>query len=467
MARILFSTHSSSSFAGNAKDCFTEEFINVLIRNGHEVLYFQNNELYSCSNVSNDIFDDVKDVVRQAIESFRPELILTFNNALPGDDVLEYTNVPVLVYPADMTCFWRGKKALLKNLDRYYFLAVSEKLTDDIKKDIRPSVHRIIPFGHVTDMQKVDIMQDIAISFVGSIANYSPCTVNFWKSLADDDIETEQKEIVKDSYYKALDRFSSNTGCDMGFNMNRYITYGPHLTQDEINRESIFLLTCRERVKTLSELSELGLRIFGFPNQWPQAFQFDHVLFRCFSFIPSVTYEQNKVTYNRSKVSLNLYHANHTDGFSWRVCDILASNAVLLSNRKKDLETLLEGYLPLPMYETPAQAKDIAIKLINDDVWRRELTLSCQEMINDKCRFERYFPGIQSEIKAFKSDTKQGGSLQEFQIPVVDKDVSIFQGRIMDKIIYKLIKHFAKRLFRKKIINDFFIQLAKPNVRGF
>ena len=110
MARILFTTHSSSYFAGNAKDCFAQEFINVLVRNGHKVLYFQNNKLYSGSKVLNNIFDEAKDAVRQSIEAFKPELILTFNNALPGDEVLEYTNAPVLVYPADMTCFWRGKK---------------------------------------------------------------------------------------------------------------------------------------------------------------------------------------------------------------------------------------------------------------------------------------------------------------------------------------------------------------------
>ena len=355
------------------------------------------------------------------------------------------------------------QKALLKNLDRYYFLSVSEKLTDDIKKDIHPCAHRIIPFGHVTDMQKLDIAQDIAISFVGSIANYSPSSIMFWHNLVkNDSIDAAQKEVIKDNYYKALDEFSSNTGGDMGFDINRYINHRLHLTKDELNQETIFLLTCRERIKTLSELSQFGLRIFGFPNQWPQAFQFDYSLFRCFTFIPSVTYEQNQITYNRSKISLNLFHANHTDGFSWRVCDILASNAVLLSNKKKDLERLLEGYLPLPMYETSAEARDIATRLINDDVWRKELSLSCQQMINDKCRFERYFPGIQSEIQIFKSDTKQAGCLEEFKIPVACADASVFRGGIVDKMIYKLIKHFSKRLQDKRIIDDFSMQLKTP-----
>ena len=97
---------------------------------------------------------------------------------------------------------------------------------------------------------------------------------------------------------------------------------------------------------------------------------YNYELFRRFDFSMSVSLAHATRNYNRSKISLNLPHAHAREGFSWRVCDILASNVVLLSNRQPDLLQLCKGKVDLPTYESKAEARDIAKALLADPVWR-------------------------------------------------------------------------------------------------
>ncbi|GAB7269608.1 hypothetical protein DZS_10010 [Dickeya ananatis] len=98
--------------------------------------------------------------------------------------------------------------------------------------------------------------------------------------------------------------------------------------------------------------------------------------------------------------------------FSWRVCDILASNAVLLSCPQPDLLKLSKGYVDLPTYESPAEARDLATKLLNDPVWRKDLALGSQQMIDDKCRFEPKFKLIQDAIPGVNMFSDKAGNVE-------------------------------------------------------
>lgn len=445
MANVVVCALSNTSFTEECyKDCFVEQLINSFIRNGNNVLYIPYFRMgYSKHSEAQ---------IKSKLVSFRPNLVIAFNNALPSKNLFEFLDVPILSYASDTTHFWLNKEAILKNIDRYWFASVSAITANEIQNTLNPHPDRNFVIGYATDMRAESIEQDIPISFVGSIANFSPNTTKFWDRIIDHIPDWAEKDRIKTAYFHALDQFSADTSTDMQFNINQYLRNVDICSKDRLNQETVFLLTCRERFKTLSALAEVGgLTIFGYPNQWPTAFQFDYNLFRCFTFQPSITFKQNLRTYNRSIVSLNLYHANHTDGFSWRVCDILASNAVLLSNKKKDLETLTKGYVDLPMYESSSEAKQLAKKLLGDKVLRTEICDASHRMINDKCRFERYLQIINERISNIKlsiSD-KQEGILEELSlVPRTDSD------SLLDKIAYKFTKHFSKILVRKGIIYD-------------
>lgn len=414
MANVLLSTYSNVTWTHvRYHDSFIQGFINALKRNGNNVMVVRTNEFLTdqISATPRTWMDTVK--ITQRVQAFKPDLILTFNNSLPCPQVIESTTCPVLVYASDAPSFFVAKHLIQKHQERYYFLDLTEKVTAALKHEfpyIKPSHY--IPFGHATDLRATDIPQDIDLSFVGSIGNYSQGVIDYFKNFDSlgNTPSSLNPNILKDEFFQALDLFQENSMEEFEFDF-------PHASHPlkNISPQILLMLTCKLRFETLSQLTDLGLKIFGYPTSWAQVLQYNHQLFRCFDYTLNVSLEHSTNTYNRSKVSLNLPHGQTTDGFSWRVCEILASNAVLLSNRKQDLLNLMHGYADLPTYTSPAEARDLAQKLLADPALRRDLSLASQQMINDKCRFEAKFQTIQSAIGNLTLLSAQEGSFSTLE----------------------------------------------------
>lgn len=464
MAKIFLSARAPvANVKEKGKDSFLEGFINSLVRTGNDVMYIEVNRIITSFNDTTIKEDIDSNAVLEKIIEFNPDLILSFNNLiLMTTDLLEKTDCPILVYPADVTPFWADKHLISKYKDRYYFLDATQKITEAIKKEFEVGDDRIIPFGHVSDLRAKDIEQDIDISFVGNIGNYSHIIVNYMKSIGVKKIDADEKNKIKDDFFHELDRWKKNTAEPFNFDFP--------LADYDMSKTApsalILMLTCEKRFKILSNLTDLGLRVFGHFPALSESIPYDYNIMRCFDYHKNVGLEDSTYNYNRSKVSLNMPHGQTTDGFSWRVCDILASNAVLLSNRKQDLVDLMKGYADLPMYESPAEARELAIKLIKDDIWRKELSLASQQMIEDKCRFELYFKGIEEKIGSISLFSENQGNTffyykDSFQLPPQEKAPSstnniAIKGQRMsfaDKIYYKLWKHIYKRLKKKELLS--------------
>jgi hypothetical protein len=123
----------------------------------------------------------------------------------------------------------------------------------------------------------------------------------------------------------------------------------------------------------------------------------------------------------------------------------------------------MKGYVDLPIYDSPQQARELAIKLLKDDEWRKDISLASQKMIEDKCRFERYFKGMEQAITGLDitSSNKEGTFKnlyhRDYKEPVIDgkisiKAVEIDKPNIITKYKYKIWKHLDKNLRKKGII---------------
>lgn len=159
------------------------------------------------------------------------------------------------------------------------------------------------------------------------------------------------------------------------------------------NRSTVLLAllslsSCNNKFAVLSELSSLDMEIHGFPYTWPFSMVYNKNIFKKFNYDLSVTIKQNELNFNKAKLSLNVPNATPGKGLSWRVTDILATSSVLLTFYSETLESMLDGYIKLPMYNSSREAKDLALKLLKDDIYREELSLACNTMIEEKCRFE-------------------------------------------------------------------------------
>lgn len=443
MARILLSVFSNSVFGRDTQyqmDCFCEQYANVLKRNGNEILYFQSN--LNSVYLKNKFLEGVdKNTIKDTILKFNPELILTFNNVLP-EDVLSYTNCPVLLYVADTCAFWNEIDDIEKNKERYWFTSPTEKVTKEYKERLKIPEDRILPFGYATDMVNIDIKQDTNITFLGSIGSFSDYITNYFnKVIEKPGLSSEQKNSLKNEFFSNFDKIKENTLQNVDFNITGY-------NNQMFQTAAILAITCKKRFETLCALSDLGLKIKGISGQWIKAFQYNYDLYKNFEYGYSISYEQNKITYNSSKITLNPPHANSSDGFSWRVTDILASNSALLSVKKKDLIDLSKGYIDLPMFESPLEAREIALKLLGDEKYRKDIVLACNKMMDDKCRFEKYLKLMEEYIPNIKCFLNKEGSFEMLDIKVKHKN----KLPLMDKIRYKIWHHQDKILRKKGII---------------
>ncbi|MDJ0625424.1 MAG: hypothetical protein QNJ31_03560 [Candidatus Caenarcaniphilales bacterium] len=417
MANIIVSAFSNVTWTKQTyHDSFIEGFINSLRRCGNNLLSLRVNDfVIGGPNSTNKIFfDQAKFEIK--IKEFQPDLIVVFNNTFPTEKILQVTNCPIACFASDSPAFFSQKNLIDKYLDRYQFFNFSNDTFKSIpewfpliKKD------QLHMFGHATDLKAQKIEQDINISFVGSIGNYSHKLIDYFKFLEGRlrrDSSTLDPNKIKNDFYESLDEFIK----DPLKSFEYYFYDGAIYKDSPIEPQIILMLTCKQRFQILSELTDLGLKIFGFPGSWSETIQYDYELFRCFDYNLSVSLDHSTYNYNRSKISLNLPHGHACEGFSWRVCDILASNAVLLSNPQPDLVKLMRGYVDLPMYQNKSEARELAIKLLKEKNWRKEISLASQKMIEDKCRFEKKFHEMQQIFSGIQLFTDKKGNLDSLSI---------------------------------------------------
>lgn len=407
MAKIVISATSNVNWTKEKYiDSFVQGMINALVRSGNDVLNIRANDF-----IVRNISLANKRKLSKKILDFKPDLFITFNNVLPYRELIDELDCPVACFAADSCAFFSNQDLIKKHLEKYYFFNFSnDTIAPFYERYPFVAKDRIILFGHVSDLRAVDMPQDINISFIGSIATWNKDFPNYFKALYNDknvyDTEYDLNQ-VKDKFFAELDRFEKNPlshfDCDLP-------EYQSHILPPD--QAAILLLTGKMRFDILNKMTDLGLKIFGVPSVYADTIIYNYDLFRCFDYSTNATMEHATFNYNRSKISLNLPHAHTKEGLSWRVCDILASNAVLLSSRQPDLVKLLNGYCDLPMYESPAEARDLAIKLLGDDTWRKDLAAACQQMIDDKCRFEHKFKIMEDVIPGLSLFSSNAGFVE-------------------------------------------------------
>lgn len=76
-------------------------------------------------------------------------------------------------------------------------------------------------------------------------------------------------------------------------------------------------------------------------------------------------------------------------GFSWRVCDILASNSMLLANSTDDLVKLFGGIVPT--FDNAEELRDKSQYFLMHDKERKEIVKTCQQFIDKNHRYENVF----------------------------------------------------------------------------
>ena len=98
------------------------------------------------------------------------------------------------------------------------------------------------------------------------------------------------------------------------------------------------------------------------------------------------TLKHNQDAYNSAKIGININHLQARSGFSWRVCDIMASNACLVSEYRPNFDKYFAD-IGLPYFDNPYDARTICKQLLTDENYRLDLVRASQQVIDKNFRF--------------------------------------------------------------------------------
>jgi hypothetical protein len=347
MSNILL-TYAVSSLGGVLRDvCFHEGLIKSLCACGNNVMRIFTNDLTEkCWDGTNKFprFID-KNKALKDIDDFAPDIIIAFNfSCIEGLD-RRYA-CPIIVMEADSSLYYNDKYYLTENQDRFIFTNTGEKTLEDTQKRLKlsPSARcGIIPFATAVESDD-NIKIDKNISFIGSYF------YNIWPPI-------RLHKMNREDFLNSI-----------------------------TDKEMLWAKTVEERILTLNSISDLDLYVYG-QNMWRETAC--HFLMLGGSYVNKTVYSlaHNQDIYNTSRICLNINHKQAIDGFAWRVMDIMASNGCLLTNPNAGIAAFTKGYVDIPTYHSPAEARDLAEKLLKDEAWRRDIVQASQACIADKGRW--------------------------------------------------------------------------------
>ena len=438
MANILISYFSDYGEA--MYDAITD----VLLKNGNNIFRFNiNTPAVSISSWGG--YSKISDKsVRKKICDFKPQIVLNFNHSLPVeiyDDLSE--DCKICVIDADNpNTFW-NKQLHLKTARKYVYLGLQSysKTMYENYLGRALSSFEYMYFPPATVVKRETLKQDKNISFIGS--NFYPMSIPPFET----DFYTSEGlklyEAIKKEYYISLSEVKK---------ICQTQNYAWLLEQVRA------FYTGQERLKYLQQLTDLGLIFYGL-RWWKNIAYYDFELACCFNEKVIRTLAENQWVYNTSKISVNISHPQAKSSFSWRVMDIMASNACLLMEDKPDWRDLFEKYLSPEtleniIYTDRFDMREKAKKLLADEKLRQRCIRELNNAIEQNGRWEKRFAKLQ-EFVGIPLMNQSGTGAFFFLKNECDCNKADTKN-VSSTILYKQKKNFLKRINVKKRTKLFF-----------
>lgn len=378
MAKVLVAFYNGiDSNDINAIPCFYESFIEGLRKAGNDVLVFTQ-PFFGLAEYDN--IDECPDVKRNIID-FNPELCIVFNYAFC--DISDIVDCPIVVYEVDSPIYYGNKSVLRRKKDRFiYFVPASDSI-NKIKGLFGVDESKIFIVSHFTEIranQEYECDQ-ANISFIGT---------NFYqeKNWYKDFLSVEPNEelyIYHKAYYEWLRK---NPTADINTFWNAidgtlFSGFKNVFSQSEV----MHTLSAEKRLQVLSAIEPLGLRIYGTKN-WREQYYCNTALNMAYDPTTIYSRKHNQDVYNSSKIGISVSHVQAQDGFPWRIMDIMASNACIVSDYHSGYEREFpEVVRIMPIYENQGEAYVWCKKLLEDEPLRKDTVERCQSVIDERFRF--------------------------------------------------------------------------------
>lgn len=371
MAKVFLSFYNGIQDKNNpyAVACFYEAFINGLIKAGNDVLVHLHNYFLG---------DDRQLTLelKKQIDDFNPDLAILFNNSLGGGNIYKVCQCPVLIYEVDSPIYYQNKEELKRDKDDIFFISCQEESIEILKSEFGIADNKIVlvPFFSEIIAKPMEMKHNIV--FLGSKFH-----TNRIYQFVRDGVTIEEQEI----FYALLKDIEQNPFINIEELSKRY-----NIT-DKIQRHLnipyyVAALSDKNRTNVLANISDLGLSIYG-NSQWIKYETNDPYLTLRYNPKKLYSLKHNEDLYNSAKIGININVIQAVSGFSWRVCDILASNACLVSEYKSKLKSLFPK-VPIPTFTNAYEARQTVKDLLANENKRLDIVSAANEAIEKGFRLK-------------------------------------------------------------------------------
>lgn len=385
MANILISHFSTIVENGRfTPGCFFEGLAKSFQEGGHNVKHMISTSFIPKPwNGTNTMYKDVKrQRLIQDIRDFSPDLCIFANNSVP-EAVYEATDCPVIILLSDTAAFLNDKE-LIKNKsygNRIHFYAPFKRDIHEIETFFGKDAGKILHLLPATSVEAETIPVDKNISFIGSNFQNDKRLENLILDFPD------RKRLLQ-----ILSIIRHNTSLPDILSEKEANFIESYLPTSHF----IHMFSARDRILTLSLMTEEGLSLYGATN-WHETSQHFPDIAASFDQKKVYSLKHNQDIYNSSKICLSVSHSQASDGFPWRIMDIMASNGCLLSDRKQGIADFSKDYVDIPMYESPLEARELARRLLKDEILRKEIIDGSQRCIAENGLWKHRFNEIEQQ----------------------------------------------------------------------
>jgi len=376
-------------------------------KRGHRVLnLITNNFIVDPWNGENTpISNDEEKRVLSSLKKFNPDLIISFNNS-KLDKVVKFFDCPIVICEADTPEYFSSKKDLKRNSDRYYYFYFTKNGKKKIISQYGASEKKIFYISNATAVKNKAERKINDIVFIGTLYDRFK-------------IESKKNKINFLNYRSSIQRYEALKKLDV-FNLKIYT-----------NRVPSLYLDFKNKIETK----------------------------------PIYSLQQLEKIYNSSLIGFNISHAQaKNECYSWRVLDILASNALLMCEEnnflKKDFGKKISRQLYSSKYDLYKKVKFI---LKNKNFVKDQVCFQ-NDIINKKFRWKQRIQYIES-IFNLKVESSTKNKIRN-QVIVLNRNTKIkynfltkFIGNLIVNLLYKIKQN--KKLNKNILRIKFFIKNSR------
>lgn len=437
MAKIFISFFNALENINNgAMPCFYESLLKSLYDQGNEILYFSN------TYFNQDINKPPRYFIEK-IKKFNPELIILFNNSC--FDIAKYFECTIIIWEVDSYLYFTNKEKIKKNPNRFIYIVPQEISISNIKNYFNVNSNNIFLLPPSTSIKAEKKTLISNISFIGTKFGNKDIANKF---MALNPNKNEIKLFKKIIFLLEERPFSSKNDLIERFNIrsNKIINclYTKEIIED---------ISAKNRIQILSSVASLGLNIYG-TKSWIDNLPFNPELVLSYKNKSVYSIKHNQDIYNSSKIGININHAQAQDSFSLRVCDIMASNACIVTQPKKELQRMFPKIV-IPTYTNTREAFEICKKLLDNQSYRLDIVQQSQEIINKKYRLLHRIQDLEkiTKIQLTNNNAKKNTKIQvKNTCTFININNNINNNNIINNVNNVIKKHIKINKNKKKLL---------------